>query len=93
MATITEIRDQVGAQIEEVKTSLSNALDRVAADVEALKSQSDIDPSAFDSVTQGLDEVKSSLDALDPVPDAVEEPTPEEPAPEEPGDEPQVEHR
>jgi prefoldin subunit 5 len=63
--------DELQAQVQAVKESLQAAIDRVAADVEALKAQSGgIDPSALDPISQGLADLKGSLDSLDPVPDS-----------------------
>jgi outer membrane protein TolC len=66
MATV----EQLQGQLADAKNSLQSAIDRVDDDVEALKQRlgDRIDPSELDPISQGLSELKSNLDALDPDP-------------------------
>lgn len=78
VATVEEIRDQIAGQITDLKTSLTAALDRVAADVAHLQETLDVPPETFEPVVTGIAEVKASLDALDPLADfPAPEPPPE----------------
>jgi hypothetical protein len=54
----------------DAKDSLQSAIDRVQADVENLKQQlaGQINPTDLDPISQGLADLKTSLDALDPDP-------------------------
>ena len=76
VASVEELKQQV----IDAKNSLQAAIDRVQEDVEALKARvtDGIDPSDLDPISQGLAELKSNLDALDPDPDNPE-PRPSEP--------------
>jgi len=73
VATVEELQQQVS----DVKTSLQAAIGRVEEDVENLKTQlaDRIDPAALDPISQGLADLKSATDALDPDP-TNPEPTP-----------------
>jgi len=63
--------EQLQQQIADAKASLQSAIERVEVDVEALKSKGEpgIDPADLDPISQGLADLKGSLDSLDPVPD------------------------
>jgi hypothetical protein len=75
-APITERLDEIMAsaeqlqqQIDDTKQSLQDAIERVQADVDNLRNQeAGIDPADLDPISQGLSELKASLDALDPDP-------------------------
>jgi hypothetical protein len=61
--------EQLQEQITDVKDSLTAAIGRVEEDVENLKNQSGgIDPADLDPISQGLSDLKTNLDALDPDP-------------------------
>jgi len=66
MASVEELKGQMaGAQ-----QSLQDAIGRIEEDVQALRDKvaSGIDPADLDPISQGLSELKSNLDALDPDP-------------------------
>lgn len=74
MASVEQLQEQVA----EVKTSLQSAIERVEADVNALKDRADegINPDDLEPISQGLAELKSNLDSLDPDPN---NPPPDQP--------------
>lgn len=68
---------QLQQAVTDLQTSLTAALDRVAEDVQHLKDDHGIDPTAIDPIIQQIDAAKQSLDALDPDADfPAEEPPP-----------------
>jgi len=72
--------EQLQQQMTEAKDSLQAAIGRVEEDVEKLKQDlaDKIDPASLDGISQGLTDLKSATDALDPDPDNPP-PAPEEP--------------
>jgi septal ring factor EnvC (AmiA/AmiB activator) len=63
--------EQLQQQVQDTKNSLQQAIARIEEDVQALRDKvaTGIDPQDLDPISQGLSDLKSNLDALDPDPD------------------------
>lgn len=74
MATVEELKGQIAG----AKESLQAAIGRVEEDVAALrqKAETGIDPADLEPISQGLSDLKTNLDSLDPDPS---NPAPPEP--------------